>query len=372
MANQRDTDKVKLRQKKSSDLKNSLFLDWYDGNGKRIKEYLKLTIFQKPNSVFEKHHNKETLSKANILRTQKESQIFSGEFEEVVQLKKAKNQDFRNYFKNYLESYAQKDKRVVSAVYNHFDYFAATNITVKGITEQFCIDFQTYLHKELNGESPQTYFARFKKMLHYATRYSKLFRISPAYDIKNSKTSNSLTKEVLTIEELKSMVDANCGNEEVKRAFLFACNTGLRFSDIKTLKWSNIKGNALEIQQSKTKEKSSDGGKVVVSLNETAKELLFQNEVQGKNKNSLVFKLPSHNAVLDNLHHWTKRANIEKHITFHCARHTFGTLLAYYGNDINLISKLLGHTSLKHTSKYVRIAEEMKERAVNSIPSILN
>ena len=47
---------------------------------------------------------------------------------------------------------------------------------------------------------------------------------------------------------------AECEKPEVKRAFLFACFTGLRFSDIKALKWENVKGSQLEIRQEKTDE----------------------------------------------------------------------------------------------------------------------
>jgi integrase/recombinase XerD len=127
------------------------------------------------------------------------------------------------------------------------------------------------------------------------------------------------------------------------------------------LRWEHIKDHVLSMKQAKTEQR------VEVQLNVTAVKLLGE---RGK-PNEAIFKLPSHNATIKNLSYWAERAGVEKHITFHCARHTFGTLLAFYGNNnIKTISELLGHTSLSHTHKYVRIAEELRQRAVNDLPEL--
>ncbi len=357
--------KVKIRQKSTSDDRVSLFLDWYDGSGKRTKEYLGLFLITSPKNPFERQSNKDTQAKAEFLRTEREQQIFKDEIDDIKEQKKVKNQSFIDYFESYVTNYQKKDKRVMHGVLLQFKEFAPKNITSKEITEGLCYNFKNHLSEKLNGETPQTYFARFKKMLRQATR-DKLFKSFPALDVKNDKVDESLSKDVLTIEEIQTLANSYCGNEEVKRAFLFACNTGLRFVDIKVLKWKNISGDFIVIEQAKTRDRAKDGGKVEIVLNKTARALL--KEPLGKEE--FVFTLPSHNATIKNLSNWAKKGNIEKHITFHCARHTFGTLLASNENDIVTISKLLGHTSLKHTAKYVRISNEMKAKAVNSIPQI--
>jgi integrase/recombinase XerD len=368
MANIKVKQKVSIRKKQASNNRASLFLDWHDGNGKRTKEYLGLFLIDEPSNLFDRQNNKEILIKAEFVRSEREQQLFKGEVDEVKDLKKNKNKDFTAYFEAYIKDYAKKDKRVMQGVFLHFKEFAPKYITAKEIDETFCIKFKEYLSKKLNGESPQTYFSRFKKMLKQATR-EKLFKSFPAEDVKNEKpdSSISIAKDVLTIEEVQVLSNAYCGNAEVKRAFLFSCNTGLRFVDIKTLQWKNIENELMTIEQSKTKDKAQDGGRVEVVLNSTAQSLLGTPPLD---KESYVFKLPSHNGTMKSLENWKTKAGIEKHITFHCARHTFGTLLSYYNTDIMTISKLLGHTSLKHTAKYVRISNEMKERAVNAIPTI--
>ncbi|MBA4852404.1 site-specific integrase [Emticicia sp. BO119] len=361
MANISKIQKVNLRTKPTSTNTLSLFLDWYEGNGKRKKEYLGLSILKNPKGVLERQNNKDILAEAEIIRKKRELQVFSGEIDEVLEQKKIKNQNFLDHFKDYLDKYKQADKRVMQAVYKLFQEFAPKDLTAKEVDKKLCLEFKTFLESRLNGESPSSYFARFKKFLEASSdedSKQQLFKLNPAHKIRNTKKEDSTEKDTLTVEEIKLLIGANCGNTDVRNAFLLACNTGLRFVDIKALKWQNIKTDKIEIIQAKTK-------KIVeIPLNENARQFLSERQQD----NELAFKLPSHNATVKTLEYWAKRAGIEKHITFHCARHTFGTLLAFYKNDIATIGKLMGHTSLKHTIKYVRIADEMKKKAVDSIP----
>jgi len=107
---------------------------------------------------------------------------------------------------------------------------------------------------------------------------------------------------------------------------------------------------------------------VTIPLNEDARLLLGE---RGKPENK-VFTLPSHTSALKWLRRWTEDAGITKHITYHCSRHTFGTLLI--SNDVNLscVSKLLGHSSVKTTERYTRVNDELKATAVGKLQSIIN
>ena len=67
---------------------------------------------------------------------------------------------------------------------------------------------------------------------------------------------------------------------------------------------------------------------------------------------------------------WVIKAGITKHITFHCGRHTYATLLLTYGVDIFTVSKLLGHKNIKNTQIYAKIIDKKKREAVNKLPQI--
>ena len=91
---------------------------------------------------------------------------------------------------------------------------------------------------------------------------------------------------------------------------------------------------------------------------------------EGAKDSDLIFNMPSLEASLKALRHWVKRAGIDKHITWHCGRHSFATNLLSNGANIKVVSELLGHSSLKFTQKYVRALDDQKKAAINSLPQI--
>jgi site-specific recombinase XerD len=65
-----------------------------------------------------------------------------------------------------------------------------------------------------------------------------------------------------------------------------------------------------------------------------------------------------------------RRAGINKHITWHCARHSFAVNILNKGANIKTVSSLLGHSGLKHTEKYTRAVDELKKAAIDSLPEL--
>ena len=80
--------------------------------------------------------------------------------------------------------------------------------------------------------------------------------------------------------------------------------------------------------------------------------------------------MPETSCAYDYLHEWTKKAGIQKNVTFHVGRHTYATLLLYYGADLYTVSKLLGQANVKTTQIYAKVMDESKRKAVNLIPQI--
>ena len=60
-----------------------------------------------------------------------------------------------------------------------------------------------------------------------------------------------------------------------------------------------------------------------------------------------------------------KDCEIDKHITYHAARHSAATLAISAGAELYSVSKILGHRSLVSTQVYAKVNLEKKMEAVN-------
>ena len=286
--------------------------------------------------------------------------------------------NFCSYAENYLNSYKKKDVRMIERAFKHFKRFLELNekgypqpdlFMLKDLEKDVCIDYGSYLLNDagLNGETPYNYFARFKKIITQIVR-ENLLPENPINLIedkdkvkKPKKHDQTLNKEVLNIDEIKKLIGVDCGNDEVKRAFIFACFTGLGYAECKALKWENIKNDKLDIKRTKSEIPVNN------NLSSTAKKILDKCD-----KNSeFIFNLPSFTSTLKTLSNWVKRAGIEKHITFHCGRHTAAVLFLIEGKvDLLTVSKLLGHASTDHTIKYLNYVDESKKKAIDNMPNV--
>lgn len=137
--------------------------------------------------------------------------------------------------------------------------------------------------------------------------------------------------------------------------------------DVSRLKWKHVvevsKGEyQIELVQQKTKEP------VYIPLSANALKWLPERGYDGRE--NYIFKFRDRSIIYDYLSKWAKAAGVEKHVTFHMSRHTCATLLLYYGSDLYPVSKILGHTSIKTTQVYAKVADEMKRKAVGNIPEI--
>ena len=84
----------------------------------------------------------------------------------------------------------------------------------------------------------------------------------------------------------------------------------------------------------------------------------------------LIFSLPSNVAIGKNLKNWTKQAEIEKSISFYCGRHTYAVQLLKTGANLKTVADCLGHSTTKHTVKYLNFVDELKDEAISKIPSL--
>lgn len=126
---------------------------------------------------------------------------------------------------------------------------------------------------------------------------------------------------VLSQEEIQKLMDTyyQFEKENVRNAFIFCLYTGMRFCDVKDLRYSNIDyaNKLLRFEQDKTKGHSALSW-VTIPLNDGLIHLVGRPK-EGETKESLVFNLPSYESCCKSVKRWVKRAGIDKHISWHCA-----------------------------------------------------
>jgi integrase len=319
----------------------------------------------------DKQHNKDTLQLAESIKSKRELEIKNGLYGFTNDFKQSAN--FIDYFKD------QTEKRLLSdgnygnwdSTLKHLIKFAGTKVSFREIDQTFCENFRDYLKntakkpnkQPLSSSSVSSYFNKFRACLKEAVK-KKIILSNPATDVTNPKVIENI-RQHLTFDELKAIVKADCRYEILKRAFIFSCLTGLRWSDINNLKWSEVQktneGWRIIFHQQKTK------GLQYLDLSDQARGYLGQS---GSPDEKVFTGLKYSSYMNVELSKWMMRAGITKDITFHCGRHTFAVLQLTLGTEIFTLSKLLGHSELKTTQIYAKIIDEKKREAVNKIPDI--
>ncbi len=358
----------------------SLYLEIYkgtvktaDGKTKILRDYryLNLYLIDKPVTPIDRQQNKETLQLASDIKAKVELEIKNGLYGFAPVPKDKTN--FIDYFK---AEALKKDPNVWSGAVKHLIEFAGETLPFAQITPAFCQGFKDYLEalvkagnngdkkqKSLSANTANIYFSTFKTCITLA-RERNVIQFNPCLEIYPPK-KRPVKKEYLTIDEVKKLAKTDCKNETVKRAFLFSVLTGLRWSDIQKLTWSEVvktgNGYQLVFNQKKT------GGLEYLPLSEQARNILG---TAGKPDQTVFDSLVYDYRISHILETWLSMAGITKKITFHNARHSFAVLQLDLGTDIYTVSQLLGHASINSTQVYAKIVDEKKRQAANRIPDI--
>lgn len=366
---------ILLSKRKLKKGRFSLYLDC-NIDGKRYKENLGITL-EAPNSKEIRLANCAKMQLAKLLRAQREIDYLHNRYWEklppLFQSHTKENgiegepaPDFFMVTIGYLRTYSKKDTRVVQAVFSYLRRFHTDPLPVNHITHNFCSRFFCFLQECLHGNTPVNYFKKFKMCLDYCVE-ENLLPDNPAKGIRLPQY-NDVTKEILSPKELVKLTLTPCRNPEVKRAFLFSCQSGLRWCDIQDLCYKNIDfaQRRLTLIQKKV---TGHSHKPVLHLylNENAMRLLQESKGM---PNDFIFTLPSHSYSLRIINEWTAHAGLRKHISFHCARHTFITSIMARGANIKTAASLAGHSSTRHTEKYIHIIDKQKQQAVESLPDL--
>ena len=354
--------KVTLRTKPLSNGTQSLYLDVYD-KGKRKYEYLKLYLVPEVDANA-KRENANAMKRANELK----AQYILGKYKpEIHQGQCPTLMDWLDTYYIYM-----KEERNVSKALTKI---RKQKMTVDAFGRSEVLGFLMYMRNwkaEKKGKLSQgtmvAYQQRFVAVFNAAIAEGYI-KVNPFDLIKKNERIAKVrsTKDSLTMEEVEKIADvvpAKSEDAEVQRAFLFACFTGIRISDIRELKWSDIKVDIKVMGDYKAIIKTQVKTEELVTVPLCMKAMEY---LPDQREDEFVFHLPLKTGLRLGLNRIIEASGIDKPVTFHTSRHTFATLTFASGSDLATVSRLLGHTSVATTEIYADVLMDSKVKAINSI-----
>ncbi|WP_418139578.1 site-specific integrase [Oceanimonas smirnovii] len=365
--------------------RRSLRLVWYGGSyvdpetkkrkKKRHYEPLDYYVYAKPRTPAERQHNNETYRKAEAISVKRLHDYLTGKY--CLAVDHEKEDSFYEFYEKLTNEkiFGSKSNYSiwVSALKHLKKYHRQPELTFGEIDANFLEGFRHYLMYEaktksenpLSQNTQSSYFNKIRACINNA-HDNGIIQSNPnrrVQGIKERKTKRTY----LTEDELEALAQTECRYDVLKRAFLFGCCTGLRWSDINKLTWENVEsffGNSRIIfSQQKTH------GLQYLDLNTMAVKLMGER----KDRTERVFKGLKYSAYHNiELLRWAMRAGIDKHVTFHTSRHTFAVIQINRGVSIYDLSKLLGHSEVRTTERYADITESKRREAMLSFPNVLS
>lgn len=374
---------IKIRFKQLTDGNVSIYLDIYY-QGKRSYEFLKMYLVPEVDKA-SKEQNLKTLQCVEAIKGQRINDLYNGKadinkngFEKMLLI------DFLNL---YIDSKIKsgKSKSYIRGIARILPRMEAYNAgaMLKDIDRNFCLGFIEHLktaknikhainkEKTITSRTARAYFDALNSALIWGVKKGYL-NSNPCelVDTDEKIKAPESTREYLTKEEVKTLIDAPCINDSVKQAYLFSCFCGLRYSDVSSLTWGEVIN---EDGRTKVKTIMQKTKRVIyVPLGGMALTFMPAKPVGAKDNDKVFAKLPSLAYINIALKQWAKSNGINKVITFHTSRHTFATTLLQGNADLYTVSKLLGHTKITTTQIYAKIVDKAKEEAIDGLDKLFN
>lgn len=285
----------------------------------------------------------------NNLSERKNKQLFSDFIKE--ELKKEKNLELDSVVKY------RRNAEIVA------DFFPT--LTVDSITAEHIEKLDRHLHAN--------YSASMVNHLHiFVHKYAKkavkqrLLQYDPYDEIELEKFKGEGRLTFLTLAEIKSLEDLKdlpFTIQAIRDRFLYSCYTGLRISDNLALLKSNLTdtpdGYVVDLRTIK-----GYGHDLIHPLG-----LMFDGKPDKiarywmtAHDEPTLFPKVSTTYISEVLKILAQMAGIDKHLTFHVARHTCASLLADISQNPFLIKNILGHTNINTSMIYIHASPESTKK----------
>lgn len=243
------------------------------------------------------------------------------------------------------------------------------DIPLTALTIDFFDDYRFYLKKE--GYAPATinkHLCWLSRLMYRAVSQGTI-RFNPFEEVKYEAVERKprfLSKG--EVAKLLAFPLQEEGAELSRRMFLFSVFTGLAFADLQSLRASQIETNS-EGKRYIRKARQKTEVESLIPLHPIAEQILSLYIKESKGDYKVFPDTMSKGKLLTHLKAVGLACGIRTPLTWHCARHSFGTLTLEAGIPMESIAKMMGHSSIASTQIYAQITDQ---KIANDMDKLIN
>ena len=243
------------------------------------------------------------------------------------------------------------------------------DISIATITESLFEEYRFFLKKRgLKASTVNSNLCWLSRLMFRAVS-KRIIRCNPFENAKYEKEEKKIRfLQKSDVMKLMAMRMNDWETELARLMFVFSCFTGLAIADMENLEYSHIQ-TAADGQRYIRKERQKTKVEFVVPLHPIAEVIIShcrkeqersEEHLPVKEKgNHLVFHRDCSRSVIDTkLSIVGKACGIHQRLSFHMARHTFGTMSLSAGIPIESIAKMMGHASISSTQVYAQVTDK--------------
>ena len=242
------------------------------------------------------------------------------------------------------------------------------DISIDTITESLFEEYRFFLKKQGFAAATINRYLCWLSRLMFRAVSQRIIRCNPFENAKYEKEDRKI--RFLQKGEVMKLMAMKMNDREAEQArlmFVFSCFTGMAISDIENLKYKHIQ-TAADGQRYIRKERQKTKVEFIVPLHPIAEAIIShcRNEQERNEEHltvkekgdSLVFQPHCSRSVMGkNLSIVGKACGIRQRLSYHVARHIFGTMSLSAGIPIESIAKMMGHASISSTQIYAQVTD---------------
>ena len=236
------------------------------------------------------------------------------------------------------------------------------DMPIHAVTEEMFEEFRFYLKKKrFAAKTVNRHLCWFSRLMYRAVS-KRIIRYNPFEDAIYEKEERKIRfLQKSDVAKLMALKVNDREAEQARQMFIFSCFTGLAIADMERLKFSHIQ-TAADGRRYIRKERQKTKVEFVVPLHPIVEEILSRcrEEQTVKEKgDGLVFPRDCSRSAMNNkLSTVGLACGVRQRLSFHMARHTFGTLSLSAGIPIESIAKMMGHASISSTQIYAQVTDK--------------